>query len=121
MTELVVGYANEHPRKDQRRVVDDTFVVIDGAVCKIINISLRSFLCSGYKGAAKEDDEIVVDELLMADDSRIVVNATARVMRLDAANKELAAVFTNMNSTTFDTLEKMMMLRPLAGKKGRLK
>jgi len=121
VTELVVGYANEQQRKDQRRAVEDTFLVIDGAVCKVVNISLRSFLCIGYKGAAKEDDEIVVEDLLMADDSRIKVNATAKVIRLEAASKEMAGVFVDMNSKTFDTLEKMMMLRPLAGDHGRLK
>ena len=121
MTELVVGYANEQQRKDQRRSVDDTFVVIDGVTCKVVNISLRSVLCIGYKGAAKEGDEIIIEDLLMADDSRVKVNSAAKVMRLDASKKEMAAVFLDMNSKTFDTLEKMMMLRPLAGDGGRLK
>ncbi len=121
MTELVVGYANEQQRKDQRRSVDDTFVIIDGNICKVVNISLRSFLCVGYKGPAKEDDEIIIEDLLMADDSRVKVNAKGKVMRLDAAKKELAAVFIDMNEKTFNTLEKMMMLRPLSGDGGRLK
>lgn len=121
MTEIVVGYTNQQQRKDQRRVVDDTFVIIDGNTCKVVNISLRSLLCVGYKGAAKEGDEIVIEDLLMADDSRVRVNSAAKVMRLDAAKKELAAVFLDMNTKTFDTLEKMMMLRPLAGDGGRLK
>ncbi len=37
------------------------------------------------------------------------------------SRKELAAVFVDMNEKTFNTLEKMMMLRPLAGTGGRLK
>ena len=78
MTELVVGYANEQQRKDQRRSVADTFVVIDG-------------------------------------------NATCKAMWVDATKKELAAVFVYMNEKTFNTLEKMMMLRPLTGTGGRLK
>lgn len=121
MSELVIGYADEQRRKDMRRVVDDTFVVIDGVACKVMNISLRGFFCKGYKGAAKEGDEIVIEDLLMADDSRVHVNAKGQVMRLDAGKKEMAAVFVDMNETTFNTLEKMMMLRPLAGDGGRLK
>jgi hypothetical protein len=117
----IVGYANEQQRKDQRRIVDDTFVVIDGTTCKVVNISLRSLLCLGYKGAAKEGDEIVIEDLLMADDSRVRVNSAAKVMRLDASKKEMAAVFLDMNEKTFNTLEKMMMLRPLSGDGGRLK
>ncbi|MBC8270229.1 MAG: hypothetical protein H8E36_15930 [Rhodospirillaceae bacterium] len=121
MTELVVGYANEQQRKDQRRNVEDTFVVVDGVTCKVVNISLRSVLCTGYKGSAKEGDEIIIEDLLMADDSRVKVNSAAKVMRLDASKKEMAAVFLDINTKTFDTLEKMMMLRPLAGDGGRLK
>ncbi len=37
------------------------------------------------------------------------------------SRKELAAVFVYMNEKTFNTLEKMMMLRPLTGTGGRLK
>jgi len=102
-------------------VVKDTFVIIDGKTCMVVDISLRSFLCIGYKGPAKEGDEIRVDDLLMADDSRVKVNTMAKVMRLDAAKKELAAVFVDMSEITFNTLEKMMMLRPVSGQKGRLK
>lgn len=117
----IVGYANEQQRKDQRRTVADTFIVIDGVTCKVVNISLRSVLCIGYKGTAKEGDKIIIEDLLMADDSRVRVNSTAKVIRLDAGKKEMAAVFIDLNKQTFDTLEKMMMLRPLAGDGGRLK
>lgn len=117
----IIGYANEQQRKDQRRAINDTFVVIDGVTCKVVDISLRSLFCIGYKGVAKEGDEIVIEDLLMADDSRVRVNATAKVMRLDAVKKELAAVFIDINEKTFNTLEKMMMLRPLSGDGGRLK
>lgn len=106
---------------DMRRNVEDTFVVIDGVTCKVLNISLRGFFCKGYKGNAKEGDEVIIEDLLMADDSRVKVNAPGKVMRLDATKKEMAAVFMDMNEKTFNTLEKMMMLRPLAGDGGRLK
>ena len=121
MTELIVGYADQQNRKDMRRNVEDTYVVIDGATCMILNISLRGFFCKGYKGAAKEGDEILIEDLLMADDSRVRVQAPGKVMRYDAATKEMAVVFMDMNEATFNTLEKMMMLRPLAGSGGRLK
>ncbi|MBC8445311.1 MAG: hypothetical protein H8D75_01600 [Rhodospirillaceae bacterium] len=121
MSELVIGFAGEQRRMDMRRVVEDTFVVIDGVTCKVMNISLRGFFCKGYKGSAREGDEIIIEDLLMADDSRIKVNAPGLIMRLDASKKEMAAVFVNMNEKTFNTLEKMMMLRPLAGDGGRLR
>jgi len=117
----IVGFANGQQRKDQRRAVNDTFVVIGGDTCKVVNISLRSVLCVGYKGAAKADDEIIIEDLLMADDSRVKVNLSAKVIRVDETKKELVAVFLDMNSKTFDTLEKMMMLRPVTSKGGRLK
>jgi len=121
MAENIVGYANAQQRKDQRRAVEDTYVIIEGAICKIINISLRSFLCTGYKGAAKEEEEIVIEEFLMADDSRVRVNAQAKVLRVDETKKEMVAVFLDMSANTYNTLEKMIMLRPVSGKKGRLK
>ena len=121
MAQNIVGYANAQQRKDQRRVVEDIYVVIEGGTCKIINISLRSILGTGYKGSAKEEDEIVVEEFLMADDSRIMVNAQAKILRLDATKKEMVAVFLDMSANTYNTLEKMIMLRPVSGKKGRLK
>lgn len=121
MTELVIGYANQHPRKNQRRAVGDTFIVVDGETCKVINISLGSFLCAGYKGAAKVGDDIVIEELLLSDDSRVRVNCPGRVIRLDGSNMEMAAVFLELKGRTFDILEKMMMMRPAAGKGGRPK
>lgn len=120
MTEIIVGYARDYTRLDQRRDVKDTFVVIDGQTCMVLNISLRSFLCSGYKGSAKVDDEITIEEFLMADDSRVRLQAKGKVIRLDAESKQMVAKFVDISPRTFDILEKMMMLRPLAGKKGRL-
>ena len=57
----------------------------------------------------------------MTDDSRINVNFAANIMRLDTSTKEQVEVFLDLNKKTFNTLEKMMMLRPLAGDGGRLK
>lgn len=116
----IIGYANEQQRKDQRRAVKDTFVVIDGNLCKIINISLCAFLCTGYSGLAKSGDEIVVEELLMADDSRVRINARAVILRLNGTTGEMVANFVDMSGKTFDILEKIIMLRPMAGKGGRL-
>ena len=116
----IVGYANEQQRKDQRRAVENTFVVIDGTLCQVSNISLKGFLCVGYKGASKEGDEIIVEELLMANDSRIRINAQAIILRVDATTKEMVANFVDMSSKTFDTLEKMMMLRPVSDKGDRV-
>lgn len=116
----IIGYANEQQRKDQRRAVENTFVVIDGNMCKVINISLRAFLCTGYTGSAKEGDEILVEELVMADDSRIGINARAVILRFDAPLKEMVANFVDMSGNTFDVLEKVIMLRPTKGTGGRL-
>jgi len=120
LSRTVIGYANEQQRKDQRRAVEETFVVINGNLCKVVNISLRAFLCIGYKGPAKAGDEIVVEELLMADDSRVRIDARAVILRLNATTREMVANFVDMNGKTFDILEKVIMLRPLAGKGGRL-
>ncbi len=58
---------------------------------------------------------------MMADDSRVNVNFAAKIMRLDASSKEQVEVFLDLNKKTFNILEKMMLLRPLAGDGGRLK
>jgi len=121
LSQKIIGYADEQRRRDQRRAVKDTYVVIDGAACKVINMSLRSFYCVGYKGPAKEGDEIVVEDFLMSDDSRATVNATAKVVRTNAMRKEMAATFVDIDEKTFNLLEKMMMLRPTTeGGGGRL-
>jgi len=108
----IIGFSGEQRRKDQRRTVKDTYCVIEGETCKIINMSLRSFFCIGYKGTAKMGEEIIVEDMLMADDTRITVNAVATIVRQNALRKELGVVFVDINEKTFITLEKLMMLRP---------
>ena len=61
MSSRIVGFTDEQRRKDQRREVIDTFIVIDGTTCQMTDMSLRSFRCIGFKNPVKPGDDIVID------------------------------------------------------------
>ena len=113
MTSRIVGFTDEQRRKDQRREVRDTFVVIDGTTCKVTDMSLRSFRCVGYKNPVKPGDDLMIDELLLEDNSRVRLNAPGMVIRFNKERKDLVGVFVDISSTNFDVLERLIMKRPM--------
>jgi len=119
MSSRIVGYTEEQRRKDQRREVRDTFVVIGGTTCQITDMSLRSFHCVGYKSPLRPGDDIIIDELLLEDNSRVRMNAPGMVIRYNEALKELVAVFVDINQANFNILERLMTKRPVGGPGGR--
>ncbi len=112
MSRRTVGFTEDQRRKDQRRDVNDTFIIVGGKTCQITDMSLRSFRCKGYKVDVKPGDDLVIDELLLEDNSRVRMNAPGMVIRYSAISKELIGVFVDISSANFDILERMMTLRP---------
>ncbi len=119
MSSRIVGFTDDQRRKDQRRDVNDTFIVIDGTTCQINDMSLRSFRCVGYKNPVRPGDDLMVDELLLEDNSRVRMNASGMVIRYSKERKELIGVFTDISSANFNILERLMMLRPVGSIGGR--
>lgn len=111
MSRRTVAFTNEQRRKDQRREVRDTFVVIDGTTCKVSNMSLRSFHCVGYKNEVKAGDDLVIGDLLLEDNSRITMNAPAMVIRYNAESRVLVAVLVDISTANFNILERLMTMR----------
>ena len=121
MSSRIVGFTDDQRRKDQRRDVRDTFIVVDGTTCQITDMSLRSFRCVGYKNSIKPGDDLVIDELLLEDNSRVRLNAPGMAIRYNQERKELIGVFVDISGPNFDILERLMMMRPLKPSGGRVR
>ena len=114
MSRRTVGFTDEQRRKDQRREIKDTFIVIGGTTCQVTDISLRGFRCVGYKNPIKAGDDMVIDELLLEDNSRVRMNARGMVIRANQDRKELVGVFVDVSPANFDVLERLMMMRKVS-------
>ncbi len=121
MSNRIVGFTEEQRRKDLRREVRDTFIVVNGVTCQITNMSLRSFRCVGYKKPVKPGDDLVIDELLLEDNSRVRMNAPGMVIRYNKERKELIGVFVDISSANFNVLERLMTMRPINETGGRIR
>jgi len=111
MSRRIVGFTDDQRRKDLRREIKDTFVVIGGTTCQVTDMSLRSFRCIGYKNPIKPGDDMVIDEFLLEDNSRVRMNAPGMVIRANLERKELVGVFVDISSANFDFLERLMTMR----------
>ncbi len=121
MNSRIVGFTDEQRRKDQRRELSDTFIVIDGTTCKITDMSLRSFRCVGYKKIVKPGDDLVIDELLLEDNSRVKMNAPGMVIRFNQERNDLVGVFVDISSSSFDVLERLITNRRMNPTDGRVR
>ncbi len=110
----VVGFDDANQRRDLRRPMEGARLVIDGETYELADFSLRGFLCLGYERRCLHGDELFVEAIILADDTRVELNTLASVTRFSEGRKYVACVFIDISEKMFSILEKLSLGRPVA-------
>ncbi len=109
----VVGFDDANQRRDNRRPMEGARLAINGETYELADFSLQGFLCLGYEQKCLHGDELFVEAIILADDTRVELNIQASVARFSEGRKYVAGIFVNVSTKTFGILEKLSLGRPI--------
>ncbi len=107
----LIGFSEENNRRDLRRPMKDARIIIDGETYDLVDLSIRGFLCFGYREQVLHGDQLSVGSIIVDSDYYIELGADASVVRFSNARQYMAAIFTDISRRTFSMLEKVAMGR----------
>ncbi len=116
----LIGFSEENNRRDLRRLMKGAGIVVGGETYDLVDLSIRGFLCSGYREQALHGDQLMVGSIIVDDGPPIELGADASVVRFSLARQYMAAVFTDISSRTFSMLEKITMGRTVPENQRRI-
>ncbi len=116
----LIGFSEENNRRDLRRPMKNARIVIDGEAYDLVDLSIRSFLCSGYEKQVLHGAPLIVGSIIVDGGYSIDLVADASVVRFSQARQYMAAIFTNISNRTFSMLEKITMGRPVPENQRRM-
>lgn len=94
-----------HQRREQRWVVTDGTVEIDGELCPLINWSYSGFLAESYGGFRRAGDKVdIVFSVALEDDEpeagRFEFECQAMLVRIDRESRKVVGAFFEMATAT---------------------
>ncbi len=102
-------------RADTRRETAQGSVMIDEQSYPIRNWNSRGFLAGGYAGTRAEGERTEVACSIKAGDSAFAFTCQARIMRVDRAAEEIAAMFVGIDADNRAAIDKHFGSRLAAG------
>ncbi len=116
----LIGFSEENNRRDLRRPMKGARIVIDGETYDLVDLSIRSFLCSGYEKQVLHGDRLTVGSIIVDGGYPIDLMADTYVVRFSHARQYMAAIFTDISNHTFSMLEKITMGRQVPENQRRM-
>ncbi|HEY4164097.1 MAG TPA: PilZ domain-containing protein [Dongiaceae bacterium] len=114
MSSFTMSYrkvGNRENRRDKRLPLPIFTILIGGLTCDTLNWSLGGLLVSGYTGNHQPDEAVDVDIKIKDATGDYTLKVTARVVRVDSRDKQIALRFEEMNPVIYDFFERSFAQR----------
>ncbi len=114
----VKGFLERNNRIDNRRPLNETFLVMDGGTCEVIDVSMGGISFAGPKEKFPRGKNVSIKGVRIEDEKLVEFGAIAEVVRsVSRASGGIGLKFNKLTSKQFGIVEALVMHRPLVPKK----
>jgi hypothetical protein len=114
----VKGFLERNDRTDNRRPLNETYLVMEGGTCEVIDVSMGGISFAGTKEKFPLGKDIVVKGVRVEDEEMVELGAHAEVVRsVSRASGGIGLKFHKLSSLQFGIVEALVINRPLVPKK----
>ena len=114
----VKGFVERNDRIDNRRPLNETYLVMDGGTCEVIDVSMGGISFAGAKEKFPLGKNISIKGVRIEDEEMVEFGAFAEVVRsVSRASGGIGLKFNKLTSKQFGIVEALVMHRPLVPKK----